>query len=150
MSHPTIDDLPPRYRAEINRQLAAGKPIGMARSAEVGRVAVTLAPAKRIRQSSKPLLNKLETQWRDYLVTQYPGVKIHEQAVRFRLANGLHYTPDLGACVEGKWIFWECKGPKAFRGGFENLKSAAHQYQEIDWWLCWKLEGEWTLQKVLA
>lgn len=106
-------------------------------------------PPKRIRQSAKPLLNKLETEWRDYLVRQLPGVTIHEQALRFRLANGLRYTPDLAAFFEGALMCWEVKGPFAHRGGFENLKMAATVYPDIEWTLCWKANGEWQTQKVL-
>jgi hypothetical protein len=104
---------------------------------------------KRIRQSAKPLLNKLETEFLAYLRGQFPDAPIHAQAFRFRLANGLHYTPDLVVWADGWLTCYEVKGPHAFRGGFENLKSAANRFVEIAWRLAWKESGRWQIQQVL-
>lgn len=101
-------------------------------------------PGKRIRQSTKPLMNKLEREF----YNQLPGKDhIMVQAVRFRLANGLWYKPDF--VLWAAQIAYEVKGPHAFRGGFENLKMAAATYPGIVWILVWKENGEWRNQRVL-
>ena len=147
----TIGNLKPAIQAQIRAQLGGGKPIGVARGEAVSNVLVEVAPElKRIRQSAKPLENKLEREFREYLERQYPHVKIYAQAKRYRLANGLWYKPDCVFFLDGRETVYECKGPHAFRGGFENLKMAATTYQDSDWWLAWKVDGEWQLQRVLA
>lgn len=52
--------------------------------------------AKRIRQSSKPLLNKLEQEWFDFLCIQHHH--LFAQSITFKLANGL------------KVMDWACGG----------------------------------------
>ena len=104
---------------------------------------------KRIRQDGKPLMNKLEQEFKEYHERR-TGHELIPQSIRFRLANGLWYKPDfVQRCpVMGSSCF-EVKGPHAYRGGFENLKMAAHQYQWIKWILVWKENGEWQEQVVL-
>ena len=110
-----------------------------------------IAPAKRIRQNAKPLLNKLETEWLAVLTARLgPSAIIHAQALRFRLANGHFYKPDFCAMVGTYLTAWEVKGPHAFRGGFENLKVAATLYPDIRWILVWKQDGRWWEQVVLS
>jgi len=100
---------------------------------------------RRIRQSTKPLMNKLEGEWLAFYGKWFPV--IYPQSIRFKLANGVWYKPDFIALKE--MTCWEIKGPHAFRGGFENLKVAAHQYTEFKWVLCWKADGGWKEQVVL-
>lgn len=105
---------------------------------------------KRMRQSTKPLMNGLEMEF--FLkLQQHPGdIKfIRPQSIRFMLGNGIWYKPDFTGFVDGTYTAWEVKGPHAFRGGFENLKVAASQYKEIRWNLVWKSGGEWMQQEVL-
>lgn len=110
-------------------------------------------PPKRIRQSQKPLLNKLEEEWLDCLKLQF--MDISSQSLRFKLGNGIWYKPDFVAWPRGlesidhRMRAYEVKGPFAHRGGFENLKVAAHQYPQIKWTLCWKQDGKWKEQTVL-
>ena len=108
---------------------------------------------KRIRQSTKPLLNKLESECFEYL--KLNGLPMFAQSISFRLANGLRYKPDFFAF---EWpavgeldrpTGFEVKGPHAFRGGFENLKMAATTYPQIRWILLWKQDGKWQQQRVL-
>ncbi len=109
-------------------------------------------PPKRIRQSTKPLMNKLEGEWFAYLKTKYPSHAqyIYPQSVRFKLGNGIWYKPDLWCPILGTWgTCWEIKGPHAFRGGLENLKVAASQYPNLCWMLIWKEHGDWKEQLVL-
>lgn len=107
-------------------------------------------PAKRLRQDPKPLMNKLEQELFNYLQRLYPKVKLHAQAKRFRLANGLWYKPDLTAVMDGQEYAWEAKGPHAFRGGFENLKFAATAWPEVKWILMWKNDDGWRSQEILS
>lgn len=122
---------------------AAGKP-----SLEV----TITTPKKRIRQDTKPLMNKLETEYFRYLDDLYdtkPG-NIKVQALRFKLGNGIWYKPDFVVFYEDAVIAYEVKGPFAHRGGLENLKVAASQYPEIEWQLVWKSsDGQWDNQVVL-
>ena len=106
---------------------------------------------KRIKQSHKPKMNKLETAFANQLSALHPGVNFRPQAWRVELAEGLWFKVDFIGPVEGRWLAYEVKGPKAFRGGFENLKSAARLWPEITWTLVWreKGSGEWRQQHVL-
>lgn len=115
---------------------------------------------RRIRQDRKGM-NKLESQWRDILEAQFPDEKFRFGERRYLLANGIWYKPDF-TCQRHRWpeeksislqykeTAWEVKGPKSWRGGFENLKVAAHQWPEVRWVLVWKDEnGNWNEQEVL-
>lgn len=102
---------------------------------------------KRIRQSSRPLLNKLEQEWYDRHRDVFGFISI--QAIRFKLGNGIWYKPDFVVWGEAGIYGYEIKGPHGFRGGFENLKVAAFLYRKIEWWLTWKENGEWKEQQIL-
>jgi hypothetical protein len=109
------------------------------------------APGVRIRQDSKPLMNKLEMEFFFFLQRMPGDIKfIRPQSIRFMLGNGIWFKPDFTGFLDGSYSAWEVKGPHAFRGGFENLKVAAHQYKEIHWHLVWKESGQWKTQKILA
>lgn len=113
---------------------------------------IASAAAKRLRQSRKPLENELEKRWRAELEQRHPGVAFHPQGKRYRLANGSAYTPDITAIIAGQETAWECKGPKVFRGGFENLKMAAALWPEVKWILVWEevpVSGPWHEQEIL-
>lgn len=108
---------------------------------------------KRIRQSSKPLMNKLEGEFYNSIKSRFEFVC--PQAMRFMLGNGIWYKPDFICFPVGfdsqdtRMRAFEVKGPHAFRGGFENLKVAAHNYVSIIWILAWKEDGQWKEQRVL-
>jgi len=104
---------------------------------------------KRIRQSGRPVLNKLESEFLAYQQARYPGVIFRCQAITFKLANGLRFTPDIVNLEDG--IAWEVKGPHAFDGALDKLKMAAAVYKEFSWLLAWKYKptGVWTVQQVL-
>jgi hypothetical protein len=103
---------------------------------------------KRVRQSSKPLMNKLESEFYLHLLLRFNKDYVKIQAVRFRLGNGIWYVPDF--VISAPWATcYEVKGPHAFRGGFENLKVAASTYPEIKWRLVWKENGRWIEQEIL-
>lgn len=108
-------------------------------------------PGKRIRQDTKPLMNKLEQEYYDRYLFGRLEVSVSIQSIRFKLANGVWYKPDF--YTDGNMVSYrqaiEVKGPHAFRGGFENLKMAAHQYPWIKWILVWKEEGVWMHQTIL-
>lgn len=110
-----------------------------------------MAANRRIRQSSKPLLNDLESEFMTRIQDEYPDYIFHAQAIRFKLGNGIWYKPDFVGFFDRFPAIrsWEVKGPFAHRGGFENLKVAAHQYPEIKWTLVWKQDGTWKEQTVL-
>lgn len=76
---------------------------------------------------------------------------LRAQSKRYKLGNGIWYKPDMTGndTRDGKETAYEVKGPFAFRGGFENLKVAASTWQEVNWILVWKDNGEWKQQKIL-
>ena len=115
-------------------------------------ITIITKPPKRIRQSSKPLMNNLEQEWFAVLHVRYPShaKSIRPQVVRFKLGNGIWYKPDIWCPTLGTWgCCWEVKGPHSFRGGIENLKCAAYAYPEVKWVLVWKENGQWKEQTVL-
>ena len=110
---------------------------------------------KRVRQSSKPALNKLETEFKNYMLALCPSSVIHEQSVTVKLGNGVRYTPDLFMLSDDyadygeRPTFFEVKGPHAFDGALEKLKIAAGMYPEFTWILVWKDAGIWMEQVIL-
>lgn len=111
-------------------------------------MAVVKGKGKRLRQSSKPLMNKLEAQFFEHLKAMHPGKIILPQAIRVRLGNGIWFKVDFFVFADLGLMAYEVKGPHAFRGGFENLKVAASTYQNIFWSLAWKDGGQWQLQEM--
>lgn len=115
---------------------------------------------KRIRQSSKPLMNKLEQDWFNYLSRTLPAdIRLRAQAKKYRLANGSWYKPDMTATTldlgPALWreTAWECKGPKQMKGisrGMLTLKFAASAWPEVRFALVYKDEsGNWKQENVL-
>jgi hypothetical protein len=139
----------PRVRARVSEY-------GPEKKAELLKSARdTIAKSRRIRQDSKPLLNKLEQEYYNILCTEHPRYpRPRPQAKRYKLGNGIWYKPDFTASVWPSGISesetaWEVKGPFAYRGGLEALKTAAHQWPEVAFYLVWKENGEWKEQRVL-
>ena len=128
---------------------------GIGGNLEIIKAEIVAKPPRRIRQSSKPRLNKLETEFLGILKERfYPATcSIRNQAMRFELANGLWYKPDFVVFFpheERLPCCFEVKGPKSWRGGFENLKMAARAWPMFVWTLVWKIgPGEWKEQTVL-
>jgi len=142
----------PLTRARVEEALRAASALKRAVQLDgLGPPSVPTKPAKirkRIRQDEKPLMNKLEQEYHDTFLIEENNVCI--QSMRFRLATGLWYKPDFFYInYDGLPSAIEVKGPHAYRGGFENLKMAAHQYQWINWVLAWKENGGWKEQVVL-
>lgn len=107
------------------------------------------APKTRLRQSSKPLLNKLESEFLTWLNPSVRGIMVRAQAKTYRLANGLRYTPDFTAVVEGRETAWEVKGKWVDGDSFPKLKTAASVFPEVRWLLVWKGCGSWMEQEIL-
>lgn len=106
---------------------------------------------KRIRQSEKPLLNKIETEFLGELKKLFPGHPIKAQSVRLRLGNSVTFTPDFLVFHPNRSpTAWEVKGPFAREDAIVKLKVAAFEYPEIGFFLVWKKDGEWRKQKILT
>lgn len=137
-----------RYRLQIEAQLAPRRSIHPLAAPAPQSVVTEAAPGeRRIRQSHKPRLNKLEEEFGAILRVEHPDVRIYDQAFRVELANGQWYKVDFW--VPKRSLAFEVKGKKSFRGGFENLKSAASTYPDITWVLVWKDEGRWYRQTMV-
>lgn len=136
----TLDQLSPEYRAQAVAQII--KP-ATARTPE-------LSAPKRIRQNSEPVLNKLESEFKDRILSsRHP--RIYCQCVRLRLANGVTYTPDFAVFsrfLNGNMCY-EVKGPHSWDDALVKLKVAAKEYPEIRFVLAWKQDGRWQEQEVL-
>lgn len=133
---PDVAESVRRRNPEIYGELVAAEPVP------------TMA-GQRIRQRSKPLMNKLEYEfWHDYLEQRYPEAK--PQALRFRLANGLTLTPDFADLSVQPVKAWEVKGKHAWEDSLVKLKAAAAIWKEVRWVLVWKKDGQWHQQEVLA
>lgn len=90
------------------------------------------APPKRIRQSSKPVLNGLETKWLAILTSR--GVTgIMKQAITLRLDPPYKsYTADLAYLGANGLRLVEVKGPHRFRrAGIAKAALAAKTYPQF-------------------
>lgn len=113
-----------------------------------------LRQKKRIRQSDKPLMNKLEQEYLAHVSSfarYLPSPKA--QALKLRLANGVFYKPDLFsfAWLDGRPTAWEVKelrGKNVDRGKLA-LKVAASTWPEIRFIFAWRENGKWVEQEVL-
>jgi len=110
----------------------------------------TSRQTKRIRQSTKPLLNKTEQRCYDMLINRGPGKnygKIFKQAFTLRLDPPYRsYTPDLAYIrdVSGDLVFIEIKGPHRFRrAGIAKAALAAKTYPQFRFELFEWANGEW-------
>lgn len=103
---------------------------------------------KRIRQSTKPRSNKLETEFGEVLRGWFPDARIHEQAITLCLANGVKYTVDWVACHNITTYCYEVKGRHAWDDAIVKLKVAAHTFPNWHWHLVWKDVGKWQIQTV--
>jgi hypothetical protein len=162
-----LDQLPPRHRAEALRQLGAGEPAEpdaarkrIVAQGEVIAPAGTGQPARpfqRIRQSTKPLLNKLETEYFNRIKDLYPNYPpVRAQAKTFRLCNGVRFTPDLSCSIwpvdggAARETCWEIKGVQMWDDAVVKAKMAAHEFPEICWRFVWKnKDGKWCEQILL-
>lgn len=124
----------------VGRISNEGKPAGF----------VEVEIKKRVRQDSKPLMNKLEAEFYQTIRWDDDICDLNIQAVRFRLGNGIWYKPDFTAyhSKTDRQTAWEVKGPHIFRGGIENLKVAASLRKDMDWILVWKESGVWQTQRI--
>lgn len=116
-------------------------------------VAQVAQEASRVRQETKPRLNKLESDWLAVLRVTYPGVTIHSQSWRVEIASGAWYKVDHCAVIDGRWTAWECKGPSKTKGcakGLLALKVAAKEFPEVHWILVWREDGHWKQQTIVA
>lgn len=147
-----IAKLSPRHQQQVREAFARGEPTAPA-------VEVPAAAGKRLRQSGEPILNALETRFLAKLKKDFPGHAILAQAVRLELARGIWYKPDFFLpegyyhnCEKLTPAAYEVKGPKAFRGGFENLKVAARVHPWVKFFLVWEdpASGAWNRQEVLS
>jgi hypothetical protein len=106
--------------------------------------------AKRIRQD-KPI-NKLEKELLMRLQGHggIVGSRFYPHGIRFKLANGLTYEPDIIEVhsFSNRFIAHEAKGPFAYDGALDKLKMAAHEWPSVSFWLHWKKDGQWLAQEV--
>jgi len=123
-------------------------PKGESPDPEPNQVTKGIRDAKRIRQSSKPIMNKLEQEFVDFLKSRWREElenKIYTQAITFKLANGVRYSPDVVLLPN----CYEVKGPHFRDDAIVKLKVAASAYPTLNWCLVWKENGEWREQIIL-
>ena len=119
----------------------------------------TTTPLKRLRQSQGPLLNRLEAEWYARIKDQYPNFPpVRPQALKLKIGNGAWYRGDMFCASwpqdDGPAMptIWECKGTKEMKNiarGILTIKTAAHQWPEFAFFLVWKEEHLFAMQRVL-
>jgi hypothetical protein len=159
MSHLTLDEILAKLdeagKERFWRENGHLKPQGATQiptSASKRLESTTVAPAKRIRQSTKGP-NKLESAFRsDYIPEMHPElVGLQYNAMTLVIANGVRYTPDWCGWLDGTLTCWEIKGPFAYAGSLEKLKMAARSWPEINFLLAWREQKRfWKVQQILA
>lgn len=117
-------------------------------------VAVEEAPAKRIRQRSKPRLNQTERDALAWLKARLPAIQFEAHALTLELANGCLYSPDIvgkGPTDEPLRVY-EVKGKMAWDDAIVKLKVAARAWPMFRFWLIWRnlRTDPWQWQPVLA
>lgn len=113
-------------------------------------------PPTRIRQSQKPLMNKLEQEWYDSAKRlRFKDSIIVPQGVKLRLANGVWIVVDFFVMVGGfdsqdrRPRAIDVKGPQEIQDdAVVKLKVAAKEYQWIKWSIEWKENGGWQEQTI--
>lgn len=107
--------------------------------------------SKRVRQSSKPKLNRLESEFYERIKRELPGLEIRNHSLTFKLANGVNYTPDFTCASHppAKMTAWEVKGKHSWDDAIVKIKVAAHEWPEVRWILAWKQDGKWQEQVIL-
>ena len=106
-------------------------------------------PAKRIRQDSKPLMNKLEQAWLDKLKFGNFTDKVYVQAIKFKLCNGVTYCPDFVVVQHhGHMVCYETKGFMRDDAAIK-IKMAAKEFPNFTWILVWKKDRQWKTQTIL-
>lgn len=101
---------------------------------------------KRIRQSEKPEMNRLESEWYKHI----KHLEARPQAIKLKLARSVFYKPDFFSMrLQMAWEVKGLKGKNIDRGKLA-LKVAASAWPEITFILVWKDEhGQWQEQHVL-
>lgn len=110
-------------------------------------------PAPIIRQSKKQP-NKTELRFvQDWLKPWLHDGAIDEYAdhesIILRIANGLTLRPDFPTWKDGRLTFYEVKGAHIREDSLIKLKSAAHEFKQMRFFLCQWKERRWFIQEVL-
>jgi len=113
-------------------------------------VTVKTPVKKRIRQRSKPALNKLEQEALDTLHSRFPFSTFRPHCLNLEIANGTWLCPDIVEfAAEPPLRIYEVKGKQAWEDSIIKLKVAARTWKEFHWWLMWKDDLAWHSQRVL-
>lgn len=108
-----------------------------------------MVEGKRIKQCRIPKLNKTELRFITMLRGSRPDLTIRVHAKTYLLANGVRYTPEATAIVEGREWAWEVKGKKIWDDAVVKIKVAAENFPEICWYMVWEEKGVWNSQRIL-
>lgn len=134
MGHWKLHDLPPKLRAQAERQLAA-------RPLEEQPVVTTQHP-----KAPKPLLNKLESAWLAWFKATHAEVVL-TQAITLRLDPPFtSYRPDFAYMdlSHGELVLVEVKGQHRFREkGIAKVALAAKTYPLFTFVLYERVDGYW-------
>jgi hypothetical protein len=87
--------------------------------------------------------NKLERDW--YAVLRSRGFSPEEigiENVAFKIGDDCRYNPDFNIVIDGRWVFYECKGHMR-DDALVKLKATARQFPQIDLILVRRIDGAW-------
>lgn len=143
----------PKLRARVKEALGRADALraDLMRDPVFSQPQATPKANRRIRQSQKPLLNKLETEAMAWLRTTYPHFKFQPHCMRLEIANGCWFSPDIvGTCDGTRNVsLHEVKGPMAWDDAIVKLKVVARAWPCFSVSIMWKIDGQWKEQLVL-
>lgn len=154
----THPDGTPMYRKADRKPIGEGDKDAIAITQEEMRKKLTAMadkakPKTRLRQSSKPLLNKTEQRFFDYLKTKHPEDSIRAKPMTFQLCNGVVFKPDVSryAKEQCRYHMFDVKGPQQIQDDAAvKIKMAAKEWPEVSWWLAWETAlNVWQVQLIL-
>lgn len=98
-------------------------------------------------------MNNLEREWFNVLQSGHDTQYLRAQALRFKLANGAWYKPDITCqhAASTGLTAYECKGPRQMKNvdrGILALKFAATAWPEVNFILVWKASNGFHQQQI--
>jgi len=134
-------DINPRYLPQIHAQL--------------GKSSIAEKPKPTIQQNRKGL-NKLESEFFEWLKRTYSQARVTPHGIKLRIGNGCYYTPDflvdLSTSKTPQVLIYETKGKQVWDDSIVKLKAAASVYPFLKFHLVTRRgrTAPWDILEVLS